>query len=156
MTQPKTIGKFPGPNGDLDPVTKSVFESLGLLGLVYPIKIEDDEVVQFPLDITEVSMVELGQLHSWFTAQFARHQAVHGTVIAQKRSTKFQLGKLRKKAAADDSPETRERLEKMEHHFARIDAMDAILEGDVDAFKRYTEACSRELTRRQIEVQLSR
>jgi hypothetical protein len=47
-------------------------------------------------------------------------------------------------------------MHEYEQQFARIDAMDVIMEGVCDSHKRYADAASRELSRRQIEASLSR
>lgn len=148
--RPVTIGTYPGPN-QVDPITQDVLKALGQLGLIYPVKVENAELVQFPLDLTEIGPDELGRVASYFAAQYARTAAVHGMVIAQKRSSKFLLSKLK----AKKEPKVEDVIHR-ESQLARLDAMDAILAGNVDAMKRYADAASREITRRQIEAQLSR
>lgn len=151
----RTLGAFPGPN-QLDPITQSVLEMLSELGLIYPVKIEDTEILQWPLDITQVDLEELGQLLSYFAAQQARHTAVAGTVTAQKRSLRFLTNKAKAKFVASGDPADKQKWEKLEFQFARVDAAESICNADADAMKRYAEAASRELTRRQVEAQLAR
>jgi hypothetical protein len=145
---------------DLDGITQQVILVLGQMGITFPTPIDPATIVQFPLDITQVGLLELGELHSFWTAMYARDTGVHGVVIAQKRSLKFQMAKMKTiiAAAKDEADKTKaqQKMHEFEQQFARIDAMDVILEGVCDSHKRYADAASRELSRRQIEASLSR
>jgi hypothetical protein len=142
--------------GKLDPITARVADTLAELGLAFPGAVHQDPV-EFPSDLTATSMLELGELHSYWSAQFARTTTVHGVVVAQKRSLKFELTRLRAVLpSAEQASTIEERRRQLEAEHARVDAADAMLSGLVDGQKRYVDACSREITRRQIEVQLSR
>jgi len=141
--------------GDLDAVTNQVAVMLEDLGLFFPGAVEAPEIL-FPTDITSISLQELGEMHSYFTAHFARITSLHGIVIAQKRSLKFELGRLRTIGDQLGAENVGERRLQIEAEFARIDAADAMVSGLVEAHKKYTDACSREITRRQIEANLAR
>lgn len=142
--------------GRLDPITTSVVSTLSDLGLAFPGPIEREDM-DFPSDLTSVSMVEIGELHSYWSAQYARSTTIHGVVIAQKRSLKFEMTRLRAVLPSAEQAELVEgKRRQLEAEYARVDAADAMLSGLVDAQKKYVDACSRELTRRQIEVQLAR
>jgi hypothetical protein len=142
--------------GSLDAITQQVVGMLQGMGLAFPGAVPGDPI-EFPRDITNVGMLELGELHSYYTAQFAHITTVHGIVVAQKRSLKFELGRLRSIGDQLGSSDrvTEKRLQ-LEGEFARVDAADAMVSGLSESYKRYVEACSRELTRRQIEANLSR
>lgn len=144
----------------IDPITQQVVRVLNEMGIMFPTKISQDEVKQFPLDITQVSLMKVGELHSYWTACHARDSAIHGVVIAMKRSIKFQLGQMKVilgRAKDDQAKEqANQRINDLTQQLARVDAMDAILDGVVDGHKRYADACSREISRRQIEASLSR
>jgi hypothetical protein len=144
----------------LDPVTQQVVRILGELGMTFPTSISPDEIVQFPLDITQLGLLELGELHSYWTAMHARDTGIHGMIIACKRSLKYQIAQMKPvlAAAKDDVSKQRAqvRLHELEGQFARMDAADVIMDGICDGHKRYADAASRELSRRQIEATLSR
>lgn len=143
----------------VDPITKQVVRLLNDMGILFPTPIDPDSVKQFPLDITQAGMLELGELHSYWTAMHARDSGVHGMIRAQKRSVKFTISQVKQLLTkGDDATKERVkiRISELEQQFARVDAMDVIMESIVDGHKRYAEACSRELTRRQIEATLSR
>jgi hypothetical protein len=143
----------------LDPITMQVVRLLNDMGIMFPTPIDQKSIKQFPLDITQAGMLELGELHSYWTAMHARDSGVHGMIKAQKRSLKFSIGKM-KPGLTNSDPKIKAqasiRMNELEAMFARVDAMDAIMEAVVDGHKRYAEACSRELSRRQIEATLSR
>jgi hypothetical protein len=141
--------------GDLDAITNQVVTMLEDLGLFFPRAVEAEEM-PFPSDITSVSLLELGEMHSYYTAQFARTTSLHGIVVAQKRSLKFELGRLRSIGDQLGGDRVNDRRLQIEAEFARVDAADAMVSGLVEAHKRYAEACSRELTRRQVEANLAR
>lgn len=143
--------------GKLDPVTAEVADVLDELGIAFPGKVDDDLQMPFPHDLTEVSLVELGELHSYWTAQYSRTTSIHGVVVAQKRSLKFELGRLRNFLPGDSQVAAiEERRLQLEAQYARVDAGDAMMAGIADGQKRYVDACSREITRRSIEAQLAR
>jgi hypothetical protein len=145
---------------NVDRITQQVVKLLNDMGIVFPTRISPDEIVQFPLDITQSSLLEVGELHSYWTAMHARDSGVHGMVVAQKRSLKFQISKLKALVASSKDEKVKAQFQQtmgeLEQQFARIDAMDAILDSVVDGHKRYSDAASRELSRRQIEAQLTR
>lgn len=143
--------------GKLDPVTAEVADVLDQLGIAFPGRVDDDLQMPFPHDLTEVSLVELGELHSYWTAQYSRTTGIHGVVVAQKRSLKFELGRLRNFLPGDSQVAAiEERRLQLEAQYARVDAADAMMGGIADGQKRYVDACSREITRRSIEAQLAR
>lgn len=140
---------------EVDAVTRQAMGMLERLGMHFPGKLEVDER-PFPIDLTEVSMVELGELHSYYTAQFARATTLHGVMVARKRSLRFELGRLRtgsEQLGGSDQIDVRKL--QAEAEFARVDAAEVMLAGIVDAHKRYADACSRELTRRQVEASMN-
>lgn len=141
--------------GELDAITNQVVTMLEDMGLFFPGPIDAEEM-PFPADITVVSLTELGEMHSYYTAQFARTTSLSGIVVAQKRSLKFELGRLRSIGDQLGADQITDRRLQIEAAFARVDAADAMVSGLVEAHKRYAEACSRELTRRQIEANLAR
>lgn len=140
---------------EFDAVTRQAMGMLEHLGLHFPGRIDEEER-PFPVDLTEVSMVELGELHSYYTAQFARATTLHGVMVARKRSLRFELSRIRSGAeqlGGGDQIDVR-RLQ-TEAEFARVDAAEVMLAGITDAHKRYADACSRELTRRQVEASMN-
>lgn len=144
--------------GRLDPLTAEVAGVLTELGVAFPGRMPDDLEMPFPHDLTTVSLMELGELHSYWTAQYSRTTSIHGVVVAQKRSLKFEIGRLRAFLPEDkrQSQALEERRLQLEAEYARADAADVMLNGIADGQKRYVDACSRELTRRSIEAQLAR
>lgn len=143
----------------LDPITLQVVRLLNDMGIMFPTPIDPKTIKQFPLDITQTGMLELGELHSYWTAMHARDTGIAGMITACKRSLKFQIAKIKPLMASKDESTSKPatlRYAQLEQQFARIDAMDAIIQGVADGHRRYAEACSRELSRRQIEATLSR
>lgn len=143
----------------LDPITKQVVRLLNEMGILYPTPIDQASVKQFPLDITQTGMMELGELLSYWTAMHARDSGVHGMIRAQKRSLKYSISKMKPLLTSKDQTQKERaiiRVNELEEMFARVDAMDVIMESVVDGHKRYAEAISRELSRRSIEATLSR
>ena len=152
MTSPLLAGI-----GKLDAITSEVVSALDQLGLAFPGAVESDRDLTFPADLTEVSLLELGELHSYWAAQYSRTTTIHGVVVAQKRSLKFEVGRLRAYLPSEDQiANIEERRRQLEAEYARVDAADSILNGVGDGQKRYADACSRELSRRQIEAQMMR
>lgn len=142
--------------GDLDPITQQVATMLEKLGVFFPGPPDPGLDKRFPDDLTSLGLLELGEHHSYFISQHARLTAVHGVVVAQKRSLKHQMTELRQLPLKTPSPAVAQKMRELGDQLVRVEAADAILAGQVDAQKRYVEGCSRELSRRQIEAQLSR
>ena len=82
--------------GQLDPVTQQVATLLENLGVVFPGPVDPSIDKVFPADLTAVSLLELGEHHSYWSAQYARLTTVHGVVTAQKRSLKHQIQELKR------------------------------------------------------------
>lgn len=145
---------------DLDGITQQVIRVLADMGITFPTPIDPSTIVQFPLDITQIGLLELGELQSFWTAMYARDTGVHGVVIAQKRALKFQISRVKQGIPSIKDEDAKARAlthqAQLEAQFARVDGMDVILEGVCDSHKRYADAASRELSRRQIEASLSR
>lgn len=144
----------------LDLITQQVVRVLSGLGITFPTPIDPDTIVQFPLDITQLGLLELGELHSYWTACHARDTGIHGMIVASKRSLKYQIAQMKKVIAGTNDEAAKMqgqvRLNELEGQFARQDAADVIMEGVCDGHKRYSDAASRELSRRQIEASLTR
>ena len=142
--------------GNLDAITEQVVGMLEGMGLAFPGAVSGDPI-EFPRDITNVGMMELGELHSYYTAHYAHTTTVHGIIVAQKRSLKFEVGRLRSIGdQLGSSDQVNDKRRQLEGEFARVDAADAMVSGLAESYKRYVEACSREMTRRQIEANLPR
>lgn len=139
---------------NMDALTTSVVEMLKGMGILFPVQIEVDEVVQFPMDITQISLLELGALQSYWSAMYARDTGIHGILTAQKRSLRYQISKM--KPMAPNNAQVAIALSDLEGQFARVDVAEAIMGGIVDGHKRYAEACSREISRIRVEADLSR
>jgi hypothetical protein len=156
MTTPpseRALGLVPNEEA-LDPVTRQVMTALGGLGVAFPTPIAPEEVPDFPADLTAIGLDELGRHQGLWGAMVARWSAVLGALIAQKRSLKFQASKLRGRAKVDERDALR--LAQAEHQLIRVEGQEAVVAGLVEAYKSYYAACSREVTRRQLEVELSR
>jgi hypothetical protein len=139
---------------EVDAITAQVVKMLSDMGVIFPTRIDPATIVQFPLDITAVGLMELGELHSYWTAMYARDSGLHGMIIAVKRSVKYQISKI--KPSAKDGNPAQVKLVELEARFAQVDAMDVIMAGVVDGHKRYADAASREMTRRSVEASMSR
>lgn len=139
---------------NMDALTSTVIDMLRGMGVLFPAQIEEDEVQQFPIDITQISLVELGSLQSYWSAMYARSTGLHGVLTAQKRSLKYQISKMKPTAIKNDQVALA--LSDLEAQFARVDVAEAIMGGVVDGHKRYADACSREISRIRIEADLSR
>lgn len=144
----------------LDPITQQVVRILNQMGITFPTHIDPDTIVQFPLDITGLGLLELGELHSYWTAMHARNTGIHGMIVASKRSLKYQIAAMKKviTQTKDEAAKLQGqvRLNELEAQFARMDAADVIMDSICDGHKRYSDAASRELSRRQIEASLAR
>jgi len=152
--QPATQGSILNHGMELDSITAEMVQTLKNMGIIFPIQIKDENIIQFPLDITAVSLLELGELHSYWCAMYARDSGIHGMVVAMKRSVKYKISKI--KPSAKDGNPAQVKLMELEAQFAQIDAMDSILAGVAEGHKRYADAVSREMTRRSVEASLSR
>lgn len=140
----------------MDALTANVIDMLRGMGVLFPVQIDEDDIQQFPTDITQISLVELGSLQSYWSAMYARSTGLHGILTAQKRSLKYQISKLKPVVVKSEDPNMHLALADFEAQFARVDIAESIMTGVVDGHKRYADACSREISRLRIEAELSR